>query len=339
MPFTIHVTEDFDQLSAVAAEVAGASMTKKIVETGGFVLGLATGSSPTGLYKHLAKAFNAGTLEAARVRTFNLDEYVGLPGENAQQRALHPESYSFFMVSELFGLVSPRIAETNVPWGTLVEQDALQAALDAGAGFRLVGTDKGRAVVIDPDADGYLGWVRAEILDAYEAKIAAAGGIDLHVIGVGGRGHVAFHESGIPFDASPVLLVQLDDNTIANAVADGHFERAEDAPHFAISMGAELVFRARQVLLLAHGARKTGPVTEAVLGEVTTDVPLSYCQRYVAEGGDLTFVLDATAAADLLAAPDALAARGIELIDHRGEAYEPLSALSFVRSPVTGTLT
>jgi len=243
------------------------------------------------------------------------------------------------MVSELFGLVSPRIAETNVPWGTLVEQDALQAALDAGAGFRLVGTDKGRAVVIDPDADGYLGWVRAEILDAYEAKIAAAGGIDLHVIGVGGRGHVAFHESGIPFDASPVLLVQLDDNTIANAVADGHFERAEDAPHFAISMGAELVFRARQVLLLAHGARKTGPVTEAVLGEVTTDVPLSYCQRYVAEGGDLTFVLDATAAADLLAAPDALAARGIELIDHRGEAYEPLSALSFVRSPVTGTLT
>lgn len=339
MPFTIHVTEDFDQLSAVAAEVAGASMTKKIVETGGFVLGLATGSSPTGLYKHLAKAFNAGTLEAARVRTFNLDEYVGLPGENAQQRALHPESYSFFMVSELFGLVSPRIAETNVPWGTLVEQDALQAALDAGAGFRLVGTDKGRAVVIDPDADGYLGWVRAEILDAYEAKIAAAGGIDLHVIGVGGRGHVAFHESGIPFDASPVLLVQLDDNTIANAVADGHFERAEDAPHFAISMGAELVFRARQVLLLANGARKTGPVTEAVLGEVTTDVPLSYCQRYVAEGGDLTFVLDATAAADLLAAPDALAARGIELIDHRGEAYEPLSALSFVRSPVTGTLT
>ncbi len=338
MPFTVHVTENFDQLSAVAAGIAEASIAAKLAETGGYVLGLATGSSPTGLYKHLAKAFNAGTLDAARVRTFNLDEYVGLPGENAQQRALHPESYSFFMVSELFGLVNPRLAETNVPWGTLIDQGVLQAALDAGAGYRLAGRDKGRAVVIDPDAEGYLGWVRSAILDAYEAKVAAAGGIDLHVVGVGGRGHVAFHESGIPFDASPVLLVQLDDNTIANAVADGHFDRAEDAPHFAISMGAEMVFRARQVLLVANGARKTGPITEAVLGEVTPDVPLSYGQRYVAEGGDLTFVLDATAAAGLLAAPEALAARGIEVIDHRGEDYPALNTLAFVRSPVTGTL-
>lgn len=338
MPFTIHVTENFDQLSHVAAELSKAVLAAELADSGSFVLGLATGSSPTGLYKHLAKAFNAGTLDATRVRTFNLDEYVGLPGENAQQRALHPESYSFFMVSELFGLVSPRFAETKVPWGTLIDQDALQAALDAGVGFELAGTDKGRAVVIAPDADGYLGWVRDEIMDAYVAKIEAAGGIDLHVVGVGGRGHVAFHESGIPFDASPVLLVQLDDDTVANAVADGHFERAEDAPHFAVSMGAELVFRARRVLLVANGARKTGPVTEAVLGEVTPDVPLSYAQRYVAEGGDLTFVLDATAAAGLLADPDALVARGIEVVDHRGQEYVPLSAVSFSRSPINGLL-
>jgi len=338
MPFTIHVTENFDQLSHVAAQLTEASIAQGLAESGSYVLGLATGSSPTGLYKHLAKTFNAGTLDATRVRTFNLDEYVGLPGENAQQRALHPESYSFFMVSELFGLVSPRFSETNVPWGTLVDQDALQAALDAGEGFHLAGTDKGRAVVIDPDAEGYLGWVRDEILDAYTAKIAAAGGIDLHVIGVGGRGHVAFHESGIPFDASPVLLVSLDDNTIANAVADGHFAAAEDAPHFAVSMGAELLFRARRVLLVANGARKTGPVAEAVLGEITPDVPLSYGQRYVAEGGDLTFVLDATAAADLLADPDALAARGVELVDHRGEPYRPLAEVTFVRSADTGLL-
>lgn len=338
MPFTIHVTQDFDQMSQVGAELVEATVARRLAEAESFVLGLATGSSPTGMYKHLAKAFNAGKLDARRVTTFNLDEYVGLPGENPQQRALHPESYSFFMVSELFGLLNPRIPQTNVPWGTLVDQDALAAALESGEGFTLAGTDKGRAVVIDADAEGYLGWIRDEIMAAYTAKIAAAGGIDLHIIGVGGRGHVAFHESGIPFDASQMLLVKLDDNTIANAVADGHFSSADEAPHFAISMGAEQVFRARKVLLLANGARKTGPVTEAVLGEVTTDVPLSYVQNYVAEGGDLTFVLDQTAAEGLLANAPALAQRGYELVDHRGEPYPSVASLTFTRSPQTGTL-
>lgn len=338
MPFIIHVTSDFDQMSHVAAGLVEASIETKLADADSFTLGLATGSSPTGMYKRLAKAFNSGQLDARRVRTFNLDEYVGLPGENAQQRALHPESYSFFMVSELFGLVRPRLSETNVPWGTLIDQTALEEALDAGQGFDLVGTDKGRAVVIRPAAEGYLGWVRDHVLNPYAAKIAASGGIDLHIVGVGGRGHVAFHESGIPFDASPMLLVKLDDNTITNAVADGHFASADAAPHFAVTMGAELVFKARRVLLLANGARKTAPIAEAVLGEVTTDVPLSYAQRYVADGGDLTFVLDEAAAADLLQNAETVAARGIELVDHRGEPYEPVSSISFARSPITGAL-
>lgn len=338
MPFTIHVTRDFDQLSWVAAGLAEAAMTRRLAEADGFVLGLATGSSPTGVYKHLAKAANAGRVDARRVRTFNLDEYVGLPGENAQQRTLHPESYSFFMAAELFGLTSPRFAETSLPWGTLIDQDELRAALATGEGFDLVGSDRGRAVVIAPGTGGYLGWVRDEILDAYAAKIADAGGIDLHIIGVGGRGHVAFHESGIPFDAYPVLLVQLDSNTVDNAVDDGHFASPDDVPRFAISMGAELVFRARQVLMVANGTRKTGPVTEAVLGEVTPDVPLSYGQAYVADGGDLAFVLDEAAASGLLERADEVRARDIELVDHRDEDYPRLDSISFVRHPVTGAL-
>lgn len=339
MSFTVHVVNDFDQLSQLGAQIVEAAIAERQAAAGSFVLGLATGSSPTGLYKHLAKAFNAGRLDARRVRTFNLDEYVGLPGGNAQQRALHPESYGFFMVSELFGLVNPRIAETDVPWGTLIDEPSLQAALDAGEGFELAGTNKGRAVVIGRQADGYLGWVRDEILDSYASRIAQAGGIDLHIIGVGGRGHVAFHESGIPFEAGAMLLVQLDDNTITNAVADGHFPTTADAPHFAVTMGAEQVFKARQVLLVANDARKTGPVTEAVLGEITADVPLSYCQKYVADGGHLTFVLAEAAAAGLLARREEVAARGIEVVDHRGEPYEPVASLMFSRSPGTGTLT
>lgn len=105
MSFQIYVTRDFDQMSQVAAGLVEADIRDKQAVKDEYVLGLATGNSPTGLYKHLAKAFNAGRIDAGRVRSFNLDEYVGLPGENAQQRALHCESYSFFMIMELFGLL------------------------------------------------------------------------------------------------------------------------------------------------------------------------------------------------------------------------------------------
>lgn len=318
MPFQIFVTRDFEQMSEVAASIVAADIAEKQAEKSEYVLGLATGNSPTGLYKDLAARLNAGGIEAARVRSFNLDEYVGLPGENAQQRALHPESYSYFMIQELFGLLDTKFAETNVPWGTLIEQDALVAALESDTDmYELQGTDKGKAIVIRNNADGTLGWIKREVLDAYERKIARFGGIDLHVVGVGGRGHVAFHESGIPFDGNRVLLVRLDDNTVENAVADGHFASIEDSPRYAISMGAELVYKARTVVLVANGTRKTGPVAESVLGEVTCDVPISYGQTYAAEGGKLVYVLDADAAAELLERRAEVEAKGFELVDLR----------------------
>jgi len=99
-----------------------------------------------------------------------------------------------------------------------------------------------------------------------------------------------------------VLLVKLDDSTVGNAVADGHFASVEDSPRYAISMGAELVYEAPTVVLLANGPRKTGPVAESVLGAVTCDVPISYGQKHAAEGGNMLYVLDEAAAAELLAA-------------------------------------
>lgn len=339
MPFTIHVTRDFDQMSAVAAEVVAADIEQRQTVASQYVLGLATGNSPTGLYKHLAKAFNDGRLDASRVRTFNLDEYVGLPGENAQQRVLHRESYSYFMATELFALMRRKFAETNVPWGTLIDQEKLVAALqDQDGQYKWQGADKGRAVVIADGADGVLGDIKRSVLDAYDQKIAGAGGIDLQVIGVGGRGHVAFHESGIPFQDNRVLLVKLDDNTVENAVQDGHFASVEESPRYAVSMGAELVYEARKVVLLANGSRKTTPVAESILGEVRCDVPISYGQRYVAQGGDLVYVLDEAAAAEVLAQSEAVAAKGYQVVDRRGQAYPPLDQIVFSRDPHSGLL-
>lgn len=339
MPFTVHVTADFDQMSAVAAAIVEEDIRARQALKPGYVLGLATGNSPTGLYKHLAKAFNAGRIDATRVRTFNLDEYVGLPGENAQQRCLHPESYSYFMTTELFGLMRRKFAETNVPWGALIDEDELVAALERRQDdYELSGSDRGKEIVIRPEATGALRWIKDDVLDAYTAKITAAGGVDLHVVGCGGRGHVAFHECGIPFAGGRTLLVRLDDDTEENAVTDGHFASKEASPRYAVTMSAELVYRARKVVLLANGKRKTAPIAESIVGDVTCDVPISYGQRLVAGGGELVYVLDEAAAAGVLAQRDAAPAKGCTIVDHRGEPYGRVADLTFSRGPDSGLM-
>ncbi len=341
MPHRVIITRDYDHMSEVAASLIQQRITNTLARHPEFVLGLATGSSPTGVYKHLAKAFNSGQVDATRIRSFNLDEYVGLPGNNAQARALHPESYSFFMVQELFGLLRRKFIETNVPWGCLVDQKRLVAELQSHTGdWHEQGTDKGKAIVIRPDAQSdYLRWVRAEILDAYDRKIQRFGGIDLHVIGVGGRGHVAFHESGIPFEDNRMLLVKLDDNTVANAVADGHFARKEDSPLYAISMGAELVYQARCVVLLASGKRKAEPVAASLAEDPTPAVPISYGQTFAQRGGEMVYVIDREAAAGVLARHSEIESRGIALEDCSTQAATTrVAALQFCRDPETGMM-
>ncbi len=317
MGIQVYVTRDFEHMSKVAAEVVQAKIADLLASKKEVVLGLATGNSPTGMYKHLATAANDGKLDIGRIRSFNLDEYVGLPGENPQQRVLHAESYCYFMIQEFFGLLKKKFAETSVPWGSLIDQKMLISELKKHSGdWAYKGSDAGKSIAIKQGAGSrYLAWIKKEILDGYARKIKKAGGIDLQVIGVGGRGHVAFHESGIPFKGSSVMLVKLDDNTIKNSVADGHFPSIKDCPNYAISMGAELVYQARNVILLANGERKVESVARSLLGEVTPDVPISYGQKYAAAGGTLIYVLDKIAGRELLANKGALKVKKITIED------------------------
>lgn len=341
MGIQVFVTRDFDQMSETAAQVVLADMDRVLAERRKYTLGLATGSSPTGLYKHLAKALNAGNVEAGKIRSFNLDEYVGLPGENAQMRALHPESYSYFMVQELFGLMRKKFVETNVPWGCLIDQAKLMEALKASPDdWEEQGADKGKAVVIRKNAKNeYLRWIREEILDAYAGKIRRMGGVDLHVIGVGGRGHVAFHESGIPFEGNEMLLVRLDENTVKNAVTDGHFATKEDSPQYAISMGAELVYQAKTVLLLASGGRKAEPVAASLAEAPGAAVPISYGQIFAQRGGRMVYVVDRAAGEKVLERRKEIEARGVEIVDLCNEpAGKRVDELAFRRSATSGVM-
>jgi glucosamine-6-phosphate deaminase len=341
MPFKVIVCNNFDHMSETGSRIVTEDIKDKLSSKSNYILGLATGNSPTGLYKHFAKAANAGEFDSSRIISFNLDEYIGLPGDNPQQRALHPESYSYFMIQELFGLLQKKFSQTNVPWGTLIDQAKLVSELEANpSDWEEQGQDKGKAIVIKPDAvSDFLRWIRTDILDAYWKKIDEKGGIDLHVIGVGGRGHVAFHESGIPFEGNKMLLVKLDENTVSNAVEDGHFANREQSPWYAISMGAEQVYKAKTVVLLANGARKSEPVAESLLNDPAPAVPISYGQIYAKAGGNMIYILDKAAARNVLENISTLKDRGIEVedISSQNESIQ-IEKLMFFRNPETGLM-
>ena len=84
------------------------------------VLGLATGSTPVGLYRRLIEGYRQGKLSFRKIRSLNLDEYVGLP-------ETHDQSYRYFMNDNLFDHIDIDKAETHVPCGTA---DDLQKAAD-----------------------------------------------------------------------------------------------------------------------------------------------------------------------------------------------------------------
>jgi len=87
----IVLVKDYKELSCRAAQL----LASQIIEKKNLVLGLATGSTPIGMYKELIRRHREEGLDFSEVITFNLDEYYGLPPK-------HPQSYHFFMWSIFF---------------------------------------------------------------------------------------------------------------------------------------------------------------------------------------------------------------------------------------------
>lgn len=98
--------KDYDEMSSKACTLVLDSLSNLSDPT----LGLATGSTPEGLYKQIIEKYNQGKVSFDNVTTFNLDEYIGLDGE-------HPNSYRFFMNEKLFKYLDIPIDKTFVPNG------------------------------------------------------------------------------------------------------------------------------------------------------------------------------------------------------------------------------
>ena len=95
--------EDFDRIAA-------AIISQQIKDKPDSVLGLATGSTPLGLYAQLVERNKKGEVDFSQVKSFNLDEYKGLAKD-------HPQSYYYFMYENLFGKVNINESNINLPNG------------------------------------------------------------------------------------------------------------------------------------------------------------------------------------------------------------------------------
>lgn len=96
--------------SEEVAKAASGIIARLIRENPGAVLGLATGSTPEPTYAELVRMHQEEGLSFAGVTTFNLDEYLGLPGD-------HPQSYRYFMQKKLFDHIDICPWNTHVPNG------------------------------------------------------------------------------------------------------------------------------------------------------------------------------------------------------------------------------
>lgn len=134
------------QTAEEASAAAGKFMGDAIAANPSIVLGLATGSTPLGLYAELIKLHKAG-LDFSKVKSFNLDEYYGLP-------PTHEQSYRYFMNENLFKHINIDLASTRVPDGLAKDVakacEAYESEMKAAGGVDIQ--------VLGIGSDGHIGF-------------------------------------------------------------------------------------------------------------------------------------------------------------------------------------
>lgn len=217
------VCENYEEMSMEAAKIVAGQINLKP----DCVLGLATGSTPVGMYNILAEMNKKGEVDFAKVKSFNLDEYYPLSAENDQ-------SYRYFMNQNLFNKVNIKMENTHVLNG-LAE---------------------------DPEKE----------CDDFEKMIDAHGGIDLQILGIGQNGHIGFNEPEEKLYAKTHLTGLTESTINANS---RFFEKIEDVPTKALTMGIGSILKAKTIILLASGLSKKDVIKELFNDKITTNIPAS----------------------------------------------------------------
>jgi len=115
----IIVTKTYEELS----RKAGNLFASQLILKPNSVIGLATGSSPVGMYQELIRIYNEGDIDFNEVVSFNLDEYIGLTPDNEQ-------SYHYFMEKNLFSSINIRPENIHIPSGIAVDMEVAAKSYD-----------------------------------------------------------------------------------------------------------------------------------------------------------------------------------------------------------------
>lgn len=128
--FRIIQVADNEEAGKVAANI----FINLVKENPNAVLGLATGSSPVNMYKFMIKDYQENKTNYANIRTFNLDEYIGLP-------ANHEQSFANFMRKNLFDHINIQLKNTHIPNGMAqhpkIECEEYEKAIESVGGIDL----------------------------------------------------------------------------------------------------------------------------------------------------------------------------------------------------------
>jgi glucosamine-6-phosphate deaminase len=111
----------------------------------------------------------------------------------------------------------------------------------------------------------------------YDNQIAAKGGIDLQILGLGSDGHIAFNEPNTPFD-SLTHVTELTEMTIQDN--SRFFASIDEVPTKAITMGLQSIMNAKKIVLLATGKSKANAVRELLHGEISEEYPCTILQKH-----------------------------------------------------------
>lgn len=197
------------------------------------VLGCATGRTMEAVYDELVAGAAGLGVDLTRLRTFNLDEYVGLSPDD-------PRSYHHYMRARLFDRIGLAPDRSRLPNGV---------AADLAAEAR-----------------------------AYEAAIAAAGGIDLQLLGLGETGHIGFNE---PLSA---LMSRTREKALTPTTRAQNAEMfggdPEAVPRRALTMGVGTILEAREVMLVATGRAKAEMLALATEGPITARISATALQLH-----------------------------------------------------------
>jgi len=126
---------------------------------------------------------------------------------------------------------------------------------------------------------------------AYDAKLEGMGGTDLQILGIGNNGHIAFVEPNEVLPLKTGTFALAPDTIEANS---RFFEKAEDVPKQAISMGLGGIFNSRHILLLISGKAKAAVVQKLFSGTVTTQIPATLLNLHP----NVTVIMDSAASGE-----------------------------------------